>query len=253
MEMNENFVEQTENVEVTTEETPVKMFTQEEVNTMMGKAKARARAKIEKEYQRKYGDLEEVLKAGTGKESVEEMTSTFKEFYKNKGIQIPEKPTYSDNDISVLASADAEEIIRSGYEEVVEEVDRLADIGVANMTAREKAIFKKLAEYRNNADRGRELTKIGVTEEVYGSKEFKDFAGKFAPTTPIRDIYDIYEKTQPKKNIKPMGSMKNTTGNEGAVKDFYTPEEARGFSRKYLDEHPEVFKAIENSMIKWKR
>lgn len=253
MEMNENFVEQTENVEVTTEETPVKMFTQEEVNTMMGKAKARARAKIEKEYQRKYGDLEEVLKAGTGKESVEEMTNTFKEFYKNKGIQIPEKPAYSDSDISVLASADAEEIIRSGYEEVVEEVDRLADIGVANMTAREKAMFKKLAEYRNNADRGRELTKIGVTEEVFESKEFKDFAGKFAPTTPIRDIYDIYEKTQPKKNIKPMGSMKNTTGNEGAVKDFYTPEEARSFSRKYLDEHPEVFKAIENSMIKWKR
>jgi hypothetical protein len=253
MEMNENFVEQTENVEVTTEETPVKMFTQEEVNTMMGKAKARARAKIEKEYQRKYGDLEEVLKAGTGKESVEEMTDTFKQFYQKKGIHFPEKPTYSDNDISVLASADAEEIIRSGYEEVVEEVDRLADIGVANMTAREKALFKTLAEYRNNADRGRELTKIGVTEDVYDSKEFKDFAGKFAPTTPIRDIYDIYAKTQPKKNIKPMGSMKNTTGNEGAVKDFYTPEEARSFSRKYLDEHPEVFKAIENSMIKWKR
>jgi hypothetical protein len=253
MEMNENFVELTENVEVTTEETPVKMFSQEEVNAMMGKAKARARAKVEKEYQRKYGDLEEVLKAGTGKDSVEEMTDTFKQFYQKKGIRFPEKPAYSDNDISVLASADAEEIIRSGYEEVVEEVDRLADIGVANMTAREKALFKTLAEYRNNADRGRELTKIGVTEDVYDSKEFKDFAGKFAPTTPIRDIYDIYAKTQPKKNIKPMGSMKNTTGNEGAVKDFYTPEEARSFSRKYLDEHPEVFKAIENSMMKWKR
>lgn len=253
MEMNENFVEQTENVEVTTEETPVKMFTQEEVNTMMGKAKARARAKVEKEYQRKYGDLEEVLKAGTGKESVEEMTDTFKEFYQKKGIHFPEKPAYSDSDISVLASADAEEIIRNGYEEVVEEVDRLADIGVANMTAREKALFKTLAEYRNNADRGRELTKIGVTQDVYDSKEFKDFAGKFAPTTPIRDIYDIYQKTQPKKNIKPMGSMKNTTGNEGAVKEFYTPEEARSFSRKYLDEHPEVFKAIQNSMTKWRR
>ena len=253
MEMNENFVEQTENVEVTTEETPVKMFTQEEVNTMMGKAKARARAKVEKEYQRKYGDLEEVLKAGTGKESVEEMTDTFKEFYQKKGIRFPEKPAYSDSDISVLASADAEEIIRNGYEEVVEEVDRLADIGVANMTAREKAVFKTLAEYRNNADRGRELTKIGVTQDVYDSKEFKDFADKFAPTTPIRDIYDIYQKTQPKKNIKPMGSMKNTTGNEGAVKEFYTPEEARSFSRKYLDEHPDVFKAIQNSMPKWRR
>ena len=253
MDMNENFVEQTENVEATTEETPVKMFTQEEVNTMMGKAKARARAKIEKEYQRKYGDLEEVLKAGTGKESVEEMTDTFKQFYQKKGIRFPEKPAYSESDISVLANADAEEIIRSGYEEVVEEVDRLADLGVDNMTAREKVLFKTLADYRNNADRGRELHKIGVTEDIYESKEFKDFAGKFSPTTPVKDIYDIYAKTQPKKNIKPMGSMKNNTSEDGMVKDFYTPEEARSFSRKYLDEHPEVFKAIENSMLRWKR
>ena len=252
MEMNENFVEQTENVEQTTEQTP-KMFTQEEVNEIVGKSKARARAKIEKEYQRKYGDLTDVLKAGTGKESVEEMTDTFKQFYQKKGIRFPEKPAYSESDISVLANADAEEIIRSGYEEVVEEVERLADIGAEKMTAREKVLFKTLADYRNNTDRSRELHKIGVTEDIYESKEFKDFAGKFSPTTPVKDIYDIYAKTQPKKNIKPMGSMKNNTSEDGMVKDFYTPEEARSFSRKYLDEHPEVFKAIENSMLKWKR
>ena len=49
MENNENFVEQTENVEQTTEQTPVKMFTQEEVNEIVGKSKARTRAKLEKE------------------------------------------------------------------------------------------------------------------------------------------------------------------------------------------------------------
>ena len=48
MENNENFVEQTENVEQTTEQTP-KMFTQEEVNEIVGKSKARTRAKVEKE------------------------------------------------------------------------------------------------------------------------------------------------------------------------------------------------------------
>jgi hypothetical protein len=47
-----------------------------------------------------------------------------------------------------------------------------------------------------------------------------------------------------------MGSMKNTSKDD-AVKDFYTPDEARSFSRKYLDEHPEVVKAIESSMTKW--
>jgi uncharacterized protein YfbU (UPF0304 family) len=121
MEMNENFVEQTENVEQTTEQTP-KTYTQEEVDAMMGKRVARTEAKIRKEYERKYGDLEEVLKAGTGKDNVEEMTDTFRQFYEKKGIQISKKPNYSDEDIRVLAQADADEFIRGGYEDVVEEV-----------------------------------------------------------------------------------------------------------------------------------
>ena len=164
MEYNENFVEQTENVEQTTEETvvePAKMFTQDDMNAAVGKAKARERAKIEKQYKKKYGDLEEVLKAGTGKENVEDMADTFRQFYQKKGITVPQKPTYTDADIEVLAQAEANEVIRGGYDEVVEEVDRLSDLGVANMTAREKAVFKTLAEHRQNAERGRELSQIG--------------------------------------------------------------------------------------------
>ena len=254
MENNETFVAEqvAENVEQTTEQTP-KTYTQEEVDAIVGKRLARKEARIRKEYDRKYGTLEEVLKAGTGKESVEEVTDTFKQFYEKKGIQFPKKPAYTDSDIEVLAQAEANEIIRSGFEEVVEEVDRLADIGAEHMTAREKAVFKVLADHRQKAERSRELTKIGVTEDVFESKEFKDFAGMFNAATPIRDIYDIYTKTQPKKDIKPMGSMKNNTSEDGMVKDFYTPDEARSFSRKYLDEHPDVYKAIVNSMPKWKR
>ena len=251
MENTEILVEQTENVEQTTEETPVKTYTQEEVDAIVGKAKARAKAKIEKDYQRKYGGLEEVLKAGTGKESVEEMTDTFAEFYRKKGIKIPDKPNYSAKDIEVLARAEANDIINSGYDEVVEEVDRLTEVGVANMTAREKAVFKVLAEHRQNAERSKELSKIGVTEDVYNSQEFKDFAGKFNSNTSIADIYDIYNKTQPKKEVRTMGSMKNSESGDKGVKDFYTPEEARQFSRKELDANPELFKAIERSMLKW--
>lgn len=254
MENNENFVTEqvTENVEQTTEQTP-KMFTQEEVNEIVGKSKARTRAKVEKEFRSKYGDLEEVLKAGTGKESVEEVTDTFREFYSQKGLKLPQKPIYTDSDIKVLAQADADEIIRGGYDEVVEEVDRLADLGVDKMTAREKAVFKALADYRQNAEHSRELSKIGVTEDVYTSKEFKDFASKFNPRTPIRDIYDIYAKTQPKKDIKPMGSMKNSDSADSGVKDFYTPEEARRFTKKDYDKNPALFAAVEKSMLKWKR
>ena len=253
MENNENFVAEqvTENVEQTTEQTP-KMFTQDEVNDIVGKAKARTRAKIEKDYQRKYGDLESVLKAGTGKESVEEMTDTFKQFYVKKGIQIPEKPRYSDRDIEVLAKAEAEDIIRGGYEEVVEEVERLAQVGAANMTPREKAVFRALAEHRQSAERGRELSKLGVTEDVYNSKEFADFAGKFNPNTPIADVYDIYRKTQPKKEYKTMGSMKNNESSDSGVKDFYTRDEALKFSQKDFDKNPALYEAVRKSMYKWK-
>ena len=251
MEMNENFVEQTENVEQTTEQTP-KTYTQEEVDALMGKRVARTEAKIRKEYQRKYGDLEDVLMAGTGKKNVEEITDTFKQFYQQKGIQMPEKPNYSAKDIEVLARAEADDIIRSGYEEVVEEVDRLTQIGAANMTAREKAVFKALAEHRQSAERGMELGKLGVTEDVYNSKEFKDFAGKFNPNIPITDVYDIYKQTQPKKEYKTMGSMKNNNSGDTGVKDFYTVEEARRFTKADFDKNPALFKAVQNSMTKWK-
>lgn len=255
MEDNKNFVEEsTENVETaTTEEIaseqveqPVeKTFTQSELNEIVKGAKARAKAQVRKEYDRKYGNLTNVLKAGTGKESVEEITDTFANFYEGKGIKISREPNYTEKDIEVLATAEANEVIRMGYDEVVDEVDRLADLGVENMTPREKMYFKALAEHRQNTERQNELAKIGVTEEMFNSKEFQDFAKQFNPTTPIADIFNIYNKMQPKKEIKPMGSMKNTAVNE--VKDFYSAEE---ISRLSLDDlkNPAVWDVVRRSM-----
>ena len=254
---NENLVteEVAEKAEQTAEETP-KTYTEAEFNAkldeVLGKKIARKEAKIRKEYERKYGDLEEVLRAGTGKQSVEEMTDTFTKFYENKGIKIQKKPEYSQKDNEVLARAEADDIIRGGYEDVVDEVDRLTELGAANMTAKEKAVFKVLAEHRQNAERANELKTIGVTEDEYNSDEFRDFAKKFNSNTPIKDIYDIYAKTKPKKDIKSMGSMKNSDSTDNEVKDFYTPEEARKFSLKELNDNPALFKAIENSMRRWK-
>lgn len=258
MNENENFVATeevvAENTEQTAEESP-KTYTEAEFNAkldeVLGKKIARREAKIRKEYERKYGDLEDVLKAGTGKDNVDEITDTFRNFYQSKGIKMVEKPTYTDNDITVLAQADADEIIRGGYDEVVEEVDRLAEKGVAKMTAREKAAFKVLAEYRQKAERGKELSAIGVTEEEYDSKEFKDFAAKFNPNTPIKDVYDIYAKTKPKKEIKTMGSMKNSIGDDSGVKDFYTRDEALQYTKADFDKNPALFKAVVESMHKW--
>lgn len=255
MEDNKNFVEDsTENVETTTTEEivgeqvetiPEKTFTQSELNEIVKGAKARAKAQVRKEYDRKYGNLTNVLRAGTGKESVEEMTDTFAKFYEGKGIKINRESNYTEKDIEVLATAEANEVIRLGYDEVVDEVDRLSDLGVENMTAREKALFKVLAEHRQNTERQNELAKIGVTEEMFNSKEFQEFASDYKPGTPIEKIWNNFQKMQPKKDIKPMGSMKNTTVNE--VKDFYSAEEISRLSEDDL-RNPAVWDAVRRSM-----
>lgn len=272
-EMNENIVtevqeeqvtpveEVTETVETSTEKTP-KTYTEEEfeaavnarlnekLDEVMPKKIARKEAKIRKEYERKYGDLETVLRVGTGKqnESVEEITDGLREFYVKKGAKFPEKPSYSDKDIAVLANAEAEDIIQSGFDEVVEEVERLAKIGAANMTPREKATFKALAEYRQKAERGIELSKIGVNEDIYNSKEFTDFAGMFNPSVPIAEVYKMYAKTV-KPVVEPIGSMKN--GSHDEVKTFYTPEEVDRLTSKDYD-NPVVFENVRKSMKLWK-
>ena len=264
MENNENLVlDGTENVEgITTEETaeqvtePEKVYTQEDFDTRLEaaitKKTARLEAKIRKEYDRKYDPLVSVLKAGTGKNSIEEITEGLTQFYSEKGVNIPQQPSFSDKDTEILARAEAEEIIRSGFEEVIEEADRLKELGVKNMTEREKALFVKLTDHIKTTETNRELEKIGVSKDVYGSEEFKSFASKFNSDTPVTEIYQIYNQTKPKKNIKPMGSMKQSASDSGAVKDFYSYEEASKFTKEDFEKNPELYKRVCESMTKWK-
>ena len=226
-------------------EKPAKSYSDDEVNQIVGRKLARQEKKLRREYEEKYGALEEVITAGTGITDVGEMTNTFRQHYENKGIQMPSKPSYTDKDVEVLASADAKEIIGYGFEEVVEETDRLAQKGVANMSPREKALFRQLAEYRQSAEKGQELAKIGVTEDVYNSKEFKEFSAKFNQNTPVTEIYNLYQKMQPRKPVQTMGSMRN--GVEPKVKDFYTPEEISRLTEADLD-NEDVWNAVRRSM-----
>lgn len=128
----------------------------------------------------------------------------------------------------------------------------MAEIGVENMSARDKARFKILAEHRHATELNTKLAEIGVTEEEYNSPEFKEFRGMCREDIPIEKVYETYRKTQPKKEFKTAGSMKNTTSANEGVKDFYSPEEARKFTEKDLRDHPEIEAAILNSMPKWK-
>jgi len=229
-----------------------KMYTEAELEeiktTIKINAKKNAERKIRKDYERKYGKLENVLKAGTGVESIEEMTDTFTDFYTNKGIQIPSTPQYSDREMQILADAEANDIISSGYEEIVEEVDRLADIGVDNMTPQEKIIFSKLASERTRIENEKELASIGISKL---DDDFNEFANKLNPSLSLKEKYEMYTQLNPKKKGEIIGSMKSNTIKDNGVKEFYTYEEAMRFTKEDFDKNPALFKAVENSMSKW--
>ena len=180
---NENLVlNDTENVEtVTTEENtgevqvPVKTYTQEEVDDIVGKRLARNTAKIRKEYSKKYGDLENVLKAGTGKDNVVELTDTFRSFYEQKGIHIPSEPTYSGRDIEVLAKAEATDIINAGFEEVVEEVKPTEEVKeeIINDLMEKSAEVKKTTK---DEDEAYEICINSLGDLMSVIKEYKNFS-----------------------------------------------------------------------------
>lgn len=235
-------------------ETP-KTYTDAEVDEIVKQRLGRQERKLKKSFEKElsaYKEAESVLNAGLGTSNISEATDNLRDFYTKRGVEIPKyEPTYSDNDMKVLANAEANSIIDLGFDEVVEEVDRLAEIGFENMSPREKLVFDKLANYRKSEEDRKELAKIGVKEEALEDKDFIEFAKNLNPNMSTKDKYEMYTKYRPKPEVETMGSMKNTTSDDSGVKDFYTREEALKFTKKDLDSNPALYKAIQNSMPKW--
>ena len=81
--------------------------------------------------------------------------------------------------------------------------------------------------------------------------EFREFAQMFQEEVPLRQVYDIYQKTRPRKAITPAGSVKNREGGQQGVKEFYSREEAARFTRQELDRDPALFASLRRSMGQW--
>lgn len=263
-------LEETENVEEQTTEEAVegetttetgeveeKLYTEAELNArvdeILGKKIARKEAKIRKEYEKKlepYRRAETVLNAGLGTSNIGEATKSLTDFYAEKGVTIPEyqDAQYNEDDLKILAANEAQNIINLGYEEVVEEVDRLAEIGLDNMSARERLVFGELANYRQAEESRKELRSIGVKDDVIDSESFQNFASKFNQNTPITEIYELYSKTGDKPPAAKIGSMKN--GNTQEEKTYYTPDEVDRLTEKDF-ENPKIFAAVRASMERW--
>lgn len=269
-EENENLVNETENVEQqtteenvevveegtetanTTEESTteepqvaVETFTKEQVDEMIAKKLARKEAKIRREYENKYSRLETVVNTGLGTSDIEEATEKLTSFYETKGIKIPNQPVYGERETEILAHAEANDIIAAGYDELVEEVDRLANIGVDNMTSRDKIIFSKLASERQRIEDEKALASLGIGQSAINDAEFKDFSNKLNPNLSLKEKYEMYLQVKPKKKIEPMGSMKS--GPTSIVKDYYTAEEIERLTDEDLD-NPQVWEAVRKSM-----
>lgn len=240
------------------EQTEEKVYTEsdfhkavnDEVNRQVGARVARKEARLRKDYEERYGELETVLRAGTGRDSVEEITNGLRDYYKGKNIDIPDRrePAYSERDLEVLAKAEAKDIIAAGFDEVVEETERLANIDLHKMTPRQKAVFKELSEYRKAEEQTQELLAMGVKRDVIDSAEFKEFVSVLNPNLPATKAYELYAK-QNAKPVEKIGSMKNADTKE--EKTFYTSEEVDRLTPAELDD-PKIMKRVRESMFKWK-
>ena len=241
--------EATEGTEKVYSQADIDKLVNEKVDQLLPKKLERAKAKLQRDYAEKYGRAETVLNAGLGTKTIEEATTKLADFYKQKGIRIPDQATYSERDLDLIAKAEAEEIINSGYDELVEEVDRLADKGADNMTPREVRVFQRLARERMKQESTRELASIGVKPEELESKEYKDFAEKLNPSLSAKEKYEMYLKFKPKQKVETIGSMKSVA-KEDKYKEYYTPEEVRRLTSKDLDD-PKIMAAVEKSMAQW--
>lgn len=218
---------------------------QEEFNGMMKTRLDRKDRESQKEIS-KYRSIEEVLKKGLNATDITDAESKLREFWKAEGISLPEptKPGLTDNEIRILAKAEADEIIESGDAEA--EANKLASKGYDNMSAREREMFNTLAEHLTKEKKINELKSIGVKADLLDSKEFKDFASKFNPNISIKDVYELYSKSHKEpKQVKKIGDITNSTPD--TTKTHYTDEEISRLTPEQLDDD-KVWEAVRRSM-----
>lgn len=241
-------VEETTEQEVDNEkpqEEAVETFTKEQVDEMIAKKLARREARIRKEYDKKYSRLETVVNAGLETNSIEESVEKLENFYTSKGINIPQAPKYTDIQEDKLASIDADETIEAGYDEVVEELNRLTELGVDNMSSLEKKYFLKLNDYATAKKTEKEFRAVGLSVDEMNTQEFKDIMDSLNPNLSTKEKLDMYLKLKPKKEFKQIGSVKS--GVTSQVKDHYTAEEIERLTDEELDK-PGVWEAVRRSM-----
>jgi len=230
-----------------------RFVTEEELNRMINDAAdkrvARKMAKVERDYEKelsKYRDTENVLKKTLNIQDGEDVNTKLREYYEAEGIELPNRyePELSAREIKALARDDAELIMDAGYEAMVNEAKRLADIGYDNLNAREKEVFLTLSEKVSDEKNRKELRRLGASEELLKDADFIKFQKKFVSGTPMEDILSLYKGNQHKPDVENPGSMKN---NIPAQKETFTEEEISKMTSDELDD-PKVWEKVMKSL-----
>lgn len=259
--------ETTENVEETTEETPEvaeeetatseekpkgRFVTDEELNEIVDRRVSRRMKKLEKD-QGIYKDTENVLKIGLGVNDIREANAKLREYYSGEGYEMPEvyQPEMSDREIQALANADADDIIEEGEEAMTNEANRLAEKGYENLNKREKMLFTRLASTLEENKNRRELLRLGASEDLINSNDFKEFAAQFNSKTSMEKILGLYNASNDSDvKFDNPGSMKNQDkGN--TYKEYYTDEEIDQLTDEQLDD-PKIWAVVRKSMTRQK-
>lgn len=204
----------------------------------------------------KYEQLENMMKTALGATDLDDVISKSKDFYTQQGISIPEvvdKPFLSERKKTLLAKDDAELIISLGKKEMEYEANRIAAIPEKERSFEDKTIFNELCKELVKMKEEDSLKEKGYNLEILKDNDFNNFRKQFNVSTPLTNVYEMYQKLNGTKPTQPPtpGSLKtNTTNNE--IKDYYTPEEVRKFTEEELD-NPKLWQAIELSMQKWSK
>lgn len=244
--------EETKEVKSYTDE-ELERIINERVNSILPNKIEREKRRIEKDYREKlskYEETESILSAGLGTKDIVESNQKMREFYQEQGIDIPayQRPRYSEEDEKALGELDAKKVISLGFDEMQEEANNLASIGMDKMTPRQKVMFTTLASELTYQKQKKELAQIGVKEEVLNNSEFKEFANQFNSKTSMKNIYEMYVKMKPQKQFEQIGSMKNNK--EPAQKDYFTNEEIAKMTDKELEENWEAIRKFQTSGYK---
>lgn len=228
---------------------------QEEFNATMQKRLSRQKANLQREYDGKYSKVENLLSAGFKGKDLDENIKLMEEMYQEQGIDIPTQSQnhYSQNEIEILANAEADSIIADGYDVIIDETERLLKKGYENMTERDKIIFKKLSAAKKSTEDLKEMRKLGLKDDFVKDEEFNKFVKEYElpDSMSFSKKYELFAKSnlKNKEPVKNPGSMRNTDSK--VERDWFTSEEVDQLTKEQYDD-PNIMKKIERSFSHWK-